>query len=136
MNGAGWPGLCVHYVLDGTLTVRAEGTAQVLRAGADSTMEDVPAATEVVLGPDDTWLLHHDAPFPPGVDVPTGPATLRIRPVELPVDGRLSAPADGLQYGVTLLTNAAGRRSLDPLSGTCRTADWSTSAGSRRQSTS
>ena len=56
----------------------------------------------------DTWLLHHDAPFAPGVEVPVGPATLRLRRIELPVEGRLPAPAEGLQYGVTLLTNPAG----------------------------
>jgi hypothetical protein len=145
LNSANWPGLRVHYVLEGTLTVRAEGASQVVRADAGAMPEDVPAGTEVALGPGDSWIARNEIPyeamntseaptdlllwvlasvedpdafsyvpvpgtweahnfvaFPLGVEVPAGPASLRIRRVELPVKGRVPAPPDGLQYGVTL----------------------------------
>lgn len=145
LDSANWLGLRVHYVLDGTLAVRAEGASEVVRAGEAAMVEDVPAGTEVALGPGDTWIARNELPyeatntseaptdlllwvlanvedldafsyvpvpgtweahnfvaFPLGVKVPAGPATLRIRRVELPVKGRVPAPPDGLQYGVTL----------------------------------
>ena len=51
---ADWPGLRVHHLLIGSLSVRAEGAAQVVRAGGAS-VEDVPAGVEAVLRPGDTW---------------------------------------------------------------------------------
>ena len=150
-NSAGGPGLRVHYVLDGSIVMRAESDAQVLRAGAGSMLEGVPAGTEVMLTPGDTWIIRNETGFdavnptdaptellvwvmahpedpveflndplprnwfansdvfaPPGVAVPSGPAMLRIRRVELPVKSSLPAPANGLQYGAANLPNAQG----------------------------
>jgi hypothetical protein len=149
VNSAGQPGLRVHYVVDGSVIMRAEGEAQVLRAGAGSVLENVPAGTEVTLEAGDTWITRNEMVFEavnpteapaevllwvvaniedptgflnypvpsnwtedsyyvaqPGVELPPGPTTLRIRRVELPAKGRLSAPADGLQYGVAMVPNA------------------------------
>jgi len=155
-NGVDWPGLRVHHLLTGTLSVRAEGAAQVVRAGGAS-VEDVPAGMEVVLGPGDTWLARNEIPFeavntsaspthlllwvaannehptelvrdafpgawffgdmnplPQGVEVPPGPVTLRIRRIELPVEGRVAAIPGAIQHAVRPPTNMEGTPVVDP----------------------
>lgn len=161
---ADWRGLRVHYVLDGNLTIRAEGDAHVLRAGGGSVLEEVPAGMEVPLGPGDTWMIRNETPYevgnatdapaqflswilaniadpntayiylepgpwiidftdplPPGVEVPAAPVTLRIRLLELPIEGRLPAePETIIQQGVRPPTNAEGTPVIDPSLGTLR----------------
>jgi hypothetical protein len=52
------PGPMVEYVLEGTYTVRAEAAIQLVRA--DGTVEEVPAGTEVVLGPGDGLISRNE----------------------------------------------------------------------------
>ena len=163
IDGGDWPGLRIHYVLDGSLRVRAEGAAQVVRVGERSTLEDVPAGMEVGLGPGDAWIARNEIPFeavnasaapahllmwvaaniedpkefnllpgpgtwflddedalPPGVVMPAGPARLRIRLLELPVEGRLPSAPGAIQHAVRPPTNAAGTPVVDPSLGTLR----------------
>jgi hypothetical protein len=159
-----WRGLRLHYVLDGSLAIQAEGDARVQRAGAGASLEEVPAGEEVTLGPGDAWVSRNETPYevrtpetaparflvwvlaniadpsvayiylepgpwtidytdplPPGVVVPTDPVMLRIRLLELPVDGRLpAAPGVILQQGVRPPTNAEGTPVIDPSLGTLR----------------
>jgi hypothetical protein len=156
-----WRGVRVHHVLDGSITMRAEGDAQVLRAGVAAAPEDVPAGSEVLLGPGDTWIARNETPFeatnttaepthllmwvlaniaeanttyiylepvpwtiesadpaPPGIELPEGPVTLRIKVLELPVKGRLPAAPGTIQHGVRPPRDAAGKPILDPSLGT------------------
>ena len=53
-------GPMVDYVISGTLTVRAEAATQVLRA--DGGVEEIPAATDVVLGPGDAIVSRVETP--------------------------------------------------------------------------
>jgi len=134
------PELRLEYVLEGTYTVRAEGTVQILRSGSGGAPETVPARTEVILGPGDAlvsstetafdgantgttptellfWILT-DANYPTGpipagwiahntdvqdqLAVPAGPATLRLRRVELAPDATLPTPPGALLFAVML----------------------------------
>jgi hypothetical protein len=42
--------------MDGMLTLRAEGSALVVRSDGAGTLQDVPMGTEVTLHPGDTWI--------------------------------------------------------------------------------
>jgi hypothetical protein len=68
------------------------------------------------------WTIDFTDPLPPGIEVPAAPVTLRIRRLELPVEGRLPAPPTSviLQQGVRPPTNAAGTPVIDPSLGTLR----------------
>jgi hypothetical protein len=67
------------------------------------------------------WTIDFSDALPPGIEAPTEGATLRIRRLELPVEGRLPAPPGAiLQHGVRPPTDAAGKPILDPSLGTLR----------------
>jgi len=140
------PGLLVEYVLSDAYTVRAEAAIRVVRA--DGAVEEVPAGTEVVLGPGDgpvsghesavemantgdapvellSWILIDDSEGEFGgydlagwevqsfdvqgpLTVPPGPATLRLRRVELAGDADFPVPAVGSQFVVLSSEHAAG----------------------------
>jgi len=62
--GAAWtdfPGIALEYVLAGQVTLRSQALMQVTRAGADWP-EEIPAGTEVVLGPGDAAVIAFDQP--------------------------------------------------------------------------
>jgi hypothetical protein len=148
-RGACCPGIRVDYVRVGSYTARADGPAQVLRAGGAGTPETVPAGTDILLGPGDAMFFpnetaveyafaeaipvellvgllfdastghYEEAPLPGGwrqnsaalffdQSIPPGPATLRLRRVELAADAALSPPPGVLQYGVLTPERAAG----------------------------
>ena len=52
-----FPGPEIEYVLTGSVTIRAEGQVQVIRAGENGEPKNLAAGAEVVLGPGDT-LIH------------------------------------------------------------------------------
>ena len=53
-------------------------------------------------------------PLPQGVEVPPGPVTLRIRRIELPVEGRVAAMPGAIQHAVRPPTNLEGTPVVDP----------------------
>lgn len=58
-----WRGLRMHYVIDGSLVIRADDAAWVWQAGAQGTPEEAPAGTEVELGPGDTWMARNETAY-------------------------------------------------------------------------
>lgn len=62
-DGAGRPGLRMHYVLHGSYVTRADGPAQVLRARSSAVLDEIPAGTEVQLSAGDTWVIPNTTPF-------------------------------------------------------------------------
>jgi hypothetical protein len=56
-----FPGMTVEYVLAGQLTLRSQAPMQLTRASADRA-EEIPADTEVVLGPGDAAVMAFDQP--------------------------------------------------------------------------
>ncbi|MFN8594351.1 MAG: hypothetical protein U0031_23100 [Thermomicrobiales bacterium] len=156
-NGASRPGLRLLHVVAGTLDVRAERPATILRGNQDRSPTEAPAGTDVVLNQGDSWIVRNQTPWqianpssqaveavlwviadltdpgavnmyfmpnnwsfvnyvisPPGIDVPAGTTTLRLRRVEFDADGRLDPPPGGLQYGVALPWNADGTPIIGP----------------------
>ena len=77
VNSAGQPGLRLHYVVEGSVVMRAEGDAQVLRAGAGSMLEDVPMGAKVTLESGDTWITRNETVFE-AVNPTEAPAELLI----------------------------------------------------------
>ncbi|MFN8593565.1 MAG: hypothetical protein U0031_19060 [Thermomicrobiales bacterium] len=61
-NSEGQPGLRIHFVVDGDITMRAAAATQVVRAGS-TVPEEIPAATEVTLSAGDTWMAHNEMEF-------------------------------------------------------------------------
>jgi hypothetical protein len=59
---ADYPGIEVEYLLEGTITVTAEGPVQVLRAEGDGTPEDAPAGTAIELGPGEAVVHRLEQP--------------------------------------------------------------------------
>lgn len=53
----------IEYVLDGTYHVRAEAPMQIVRASNPGAVENVPAGTEVTLGPGDTRISRNAVAF-------------------------------------------------------------------------
>jgi hypothetical protein len=53
----------LNYIVDGTYTVRGDGPMQLLRRGGTSAPEQIPAGTEIVLGPGDALLSEMADPF-------------------------------------------------------------------------
>ena len=62
VNSAGQPGLRVQHLLEGEITVRAEGASLFVPAGG-AAPEDVAADTEITLGPGDTWVARNETVF-------------------------------------------------------------------------
>jgi hypothetical protein len=56
-----FPGVAVEYVLAGQLTLRSQAPMQLTRAAADRA-EEIPADSEVVLGPGDVAAIAFDQP--------------------------------------------------------------------------
>jgi hypothetical protein len=56
-TAAKYPGSRIDYVLEGTLTIRAEGPVRVVRGGGNGDPETVPANTDITLEPGDMISL-------------------------------------------------------------------------------
>ena len=63
IDGVDQPGLRILFVMDGTLTLRADGPAQVVRAEGAETLGDVPTGIAVTLHTGDTWLGRNETPW-------------------------------------------------------------------------
>jgi hypothetical protein len=53
----------LNYIVDGEYTVRSEGPMRLLRGGGTGPPEEIPAGTEIVLGPGDALLSEMGDPF-------------------------------------------------------------------------
>ena len=79
-EASGNPGVLATYILDGTVTVVSDEAMQLIPAGGDRALEDVPAGTEITLGAGETLVTRKS---PNEVWTNTGPAEVHLIALEV-----------------------------------------------------